>query len=228
VIKDHEPSWEITFFLWGSLFLTYRLFVIHREQRMLDHDFVGVNAGERILPDGALQRFSELKAQIAVKPSWRNKILPSCVLIGLQRFHATGSVSEASQAIKDRTDRAADELDSSLSLVRFIAWAIPAIGFVGTVRGIGDAMSFAEEAVQGDISVVTSWLGLAFNSTLVGLFLCILLMYYIHIIQSTQESVVIEVQTYCSDHLLDVMKCPAEAQRTDRDDGFGVVPSWST
>jgi len=107
VIKDHEPSWEITFFLWGTLFLTYRLFIIHREQKMLEHDFVGVNAGERILPDGALQRFSELKAAMTMKPSWRERILPGCVLIGLQRFHATGSVSEASQAIKDRTDRAA-------------------------------------------------------------------------------------------------------------------------
>ena len=228
IIKDREPMWEITFFLWGTLFLVHRLYVVHREQRLLEHDFVGVHAGERILPDGALERFSYLKTALAARPRWRERVLPSCVLAGLQRFHATASVSEASLAIKDRTDRAADEFDSSLSLVRFIAWAIPAIGFVGTVRGIGDALSFAEEAVQGNISAVTSWLGLAFNSTLVGLFLCIFLMYFIHIVQSTQESVIIAVQTYCSDHLLDVMKRPADPELDRGTSDIGTAPFWST
>lgn len=30
----------------------------------------------------------------------------------------------------------ADEMDSEMSMIRYIAWAIPSIGFVGTVRGI--------------------------------------------------------------------------------------------
>ena len=30
-----------------------------------------------------------------------------------------------------------DRLDSEMSMIRYIAWAIPSIGFLGTVRGIG-------------------------------------------------------------------------------------------
>ena len=105
---------------------------------------------------------------------------------------------------------AGDELDSSLGLVRYIAWAIPAIGFIGTVRGIGDALSFAEQAIQGDISAVTTWLGLAFNSTFVGLALCIILMFVLHVVQGRQEAFVIETQTFCRDRLIDNMKVPAK------------------
>lgn len=41
----------------------------------------------------------------------------------------------------------------SLSLVRYIAWAIPRHRLpVGTVRGIGLALAYAEEAIKGDMS----------------------------------------------------------------------------
>jgi biopolymer transport protein ExbB/TolQ len=120
-----------------------------------------------------------------------------------------------------------DQLDSSLSLVRYIAWAIPAIGFVGTARGIGDALTFADAAVKGDISSVTSWLGLAFNSTLVGLMLCLPLMYFIHVVQSTQEGTMLEIQSYCCDHVVDSMKL-AVRRPDDLEGNWGRQPSWST
>ena len=80
------------------------------------------------------------------------------------------------------------------------------------MRGIGDALSFAEQAIKGDISALTANLGLAFNSTFVGLMLCIVLMYVLHIVQSQQESFVIETQTYCRDKLIDVMKVPTKEE----------------
>ena len=120
----------------------------------------------------------------------------------------TTPTDDAANAIRERAELAGDELDSSLSLVRYIAWAIPAIGFIGTVRGIGDALNFAEEAVKGDISAVTTGLGLAFNSTFVGLSLCIVLMFILHLVQARQEAFIIEIQTFCRDKLIDVMKVP--------------------
>ncbi len=47
-------------------------------------------------------------------------------------------------AIRERAELTGDQFDSSLSLVRYIAWAIPAIDFIGTVRGISGTLSFAE------------------------------------------------------------------------------------
>ena len=105
-------------------------------------------------------------------------------------------------------------LTSSLSLVRYIAWAIPAVGFIGTVRGIGLALAFAEDAIKGDITPVIEALGLAFNSTLVALLISMGLMYFMHIVQSRQEAFVLDTQTYSRDKLIDVMKVPVREENT--------------
>jgi biopolymer transport protein ExbB/TolQ len=210
IIKDREPEAEVIFFVWGMLFLAYKFVLVLRERKLLERDFVPVQPGERIIPEDSLDRYKELKTTVEREPQWRERLLPECLLAALHRFHATNSIQDASAAVRERAELAADHLDSSLSLIRYIAWSIPAIGFVGTVRGIGDALSFAEEAIKGNLSAVTTWLGLAFNSTLVGLMLCIALMYFLHIVQSSQESLIIEIQKYCRDKLIDQMKVPAK------------------
>ena len=210
IIKDREPETEVIFFIWGMLFLAYKFVLVERERKLLDRDFVPVQPGERIIPEDSLDRYKELKTTVEREPQWRERLLPECLLAALHRFHATNSIQDASAAVRERAELAADHLDSSLSLIRYIAWSIPAIGFVGTVRGIGDALTFAEEAIKGNLGAVTTWLGLAFNSTLVGLMLCIALMYFLHIVQSSQEALIIEIQKYCRDKMIDLMKVPAK------------------
>jgi biopolymer transport protein ExbB/TolQ len=209
IIKDEEPKYEIVFFFWGTMVLVYKMVRVTRERRLLKHDFIQVQEGERIIPEDALDRYKEMKVVIDRTPRWRDRLLPDCLLAALQRFHSSNSIQDAANAVRERADIAADSLDSSLSLIRYIAWAIPAIGFVGTVRGIGHSLSFAEEAIKGNLSAVTQNLGLAFNSTFVGLILCIFLMYLLHIVQSSQEELIIDIRHYCRDKLIDVMKVPA-------------------
>lgn len=214
IIKDEEPKWEIIFCLWGLIVLGYKLVHVTRERGLFKYDFVRVQPGERIIPEDALDRYKELKTAIEREPRWRERLLPECILASLHRFHATASVQDAANAVRERAELAGDELDSSLGLVRYIAWAIPAIGFIGTVRGIGEALNSAEEAVKGDISAVTTGLGLAFNSTFVGLALCIVLMFFLHVVQGRQEAFIIETQTFCRDKLIDNMKVPTKEEST--------------
>ena len=212
IIKDKEPEMEIVFCIWGMIVLGYKFLQVTKERSLFKQDFIRVQPGERIIPEDALDRYKELRTAVEREPRWRERLLPECLLAALHRFHASSSIQDAANAIRERAELAGDRLDSSLSLVRYIAWAIPAIGFVGTVRGIGDALSFAEQAIKGDISSLTANLGLAFNSTFVGLMLCIVLMYVLHIVQSQQEAFIIETQTYCRDKLIDVMKVPTKEE----------------
>jgi biopolymer transport protein ExbB/TolQ len=87
-------------------------------------------------------------------------------------------------------------------MIRYIAWAIPSLGFIGTVRGIGLALAQAQKAVEGDISGVTENLGVAFNSTLIALLLGLVLMFLIHQLQLHQERLVIEAEAYVDEHLI--------------------------
>lgn len=208
IIKDPEQEVELMLWLWATIILTYKLVQVGRERGLLKHDFIGARQGERIIPEDALDRYKELKTAVEATPSWRDRLLPDFVLAALHRFHATSSVQDAASAIKERAELVADNLDSSLSLLRYVAWAIPAVGFIGTVRGIGDALAHADEAIKGDLSGVVSALGLAFNSTLVALLLSMVLMFMLHMLQSRQEALMLELQNYCRDKLVHIMKVP--------------------
>jgi biopolymer transport protein ExbB/TolQ len=102
-----------------------------------------------------------------------------------------------------RLEVASEQQESELSMLRYLVWAIPSIGFIGTVRGIGVALQRADQALQGDISGVTSALGVAFNSTLVALFISILLMLLIHLLQGGQEGLILRLQTFCREQVID-------------------------
>ncbi len=212
IIKDPEQQYEIVFALWGFAILAHKLMQVRAERRLFKHDFIRLQPGERIIPEDALDRYKELRTAVDREPKWRDRLLPEAMLAALHRFHATSSIQDAANAVKERAELVGDRLDSSLSLVRYIAWAIPAIGFIGTVRGIGLALSFAQDAIKGDIGPVTDALGLAFNSTLVALVISMVLMYIMHIVQSRQEAFVIETQTYCRTKLIDVMKVPVREE----------------
>jgi biopolymer transport protein ExbB/TolQ len=91
-------------------------------------------------------------------------------------------------------------------MIRYISWAIPSIGFIGTVRGIGEALAQADKAVQGDIAGVTQSLGVAFNSTFIALLISIFLMFLVHQLQLLQERLVYDTENYTNDKLIRHMK----------------------
>ena len=55
----------------------------------------------------------------------------------LDRYAATRSIRDSAETSRAVCDSEADRLDSGFAMIRYIAWAIPAIGFIGTVRHIG-------------------------------------------------------------------------------------------
>ena len=87
-------------------------------------------------------------------------------------------------------------------MIRYLIWAIPSIGFIGTVRGIGEALSQADQALAGNIAGMASSLGVAFNSTFVALLISIVLMFLLHQLHRLQDGLIVDTQEYCESFLL--------------------------
>lgn len=209
ILKDYEQQACLTLMVWASILLAYKLWLVARERQMLGHEFVQLDVGQRILPEMSLDHAKEVQARLESDRRLASRLLPTFVMSALQRFHSTHSIQDSAAAVQERSQLAADELDSDLSLVRYIAWAIPSVGFIGTVRGIGDALAQADQALQGDLTGVTNSLGLAFNSTLIALVLSIVLMFLMHLLQARQEQLIQDIQEYCRTRIVDLMKVPA-------------------
>ena len=129
--------------------------------------------------------------------------LVSALKSSLRRYRITGDVQNTSDAIQTNVEALGVRFEADNAMIRYIIWAIPAIGFVGTVRGIGQALSQAEEALAGDIAGMTASLGTAFNSTFVALIASLVLMLLLHVLQRAQDRRLVDIQAYCEEFLLE-------------------------
>ena len=199
VLRDYEQESCFILMLWAMSIMGLKTRNCLRERRMLQRSCIEVTEGMSILPRDTREYARPLQA---LPEATRNNLLPRTLLAALHRFAATSNVQDVSNAVHAVCDTESDRLDSELAMVRYIAWAIPSIGFIGTVRGIGDALGQAYRAVEGDIAGVTASLGVAFNSTFVALVISILVMFLMHQLQLIQERLVLDTQNYCDDFLV--------------------------
>ena len=199
VVRDFEQEACFILLIWALAIMAYKGRRVIEEQKLLERSLLEVAEGTSILPVDAREYSRPLEA---LDGHSQDMLLPRTLLAALQRFATTASIPAVSSTIKEQCESEADRLESELSMVRYIAWAIPSIGFIGTVRGIGDALGQAYEAVAGDISGVTASLGVAFNSTFVALVLSIIVMFCLHQLQLSQERLVLSCQRYCDKRLM--------------------------
>lgn len=203
IVRDYEQEVCFILMFWAMAILGYKARGLIREQGLLRQDLAHIAAGESILPEDAR---GYARAIEALEPPQREYLYPRALLAALHRFRATHNIQDVSAAVDAVCETENDRLDSELAMVRYIAWAIPSIGFIGTVRGIGEALGMAHQAVEGDISGVTAALGLAFNSTLVALLLSIVLMFVLYQLQLLQERLVLDTHSACDRNLIQNLK----------------------
>ncbi|MDJ0592897.1 MAG: MotA/TolQ/ExbB proton channel family protein [Pleurocapsa sp. MO_226.B13] len=105
--------------------------------------------------------------------------------------------------------------ESSYSVPRILVWAIPLLGFIGTVIGISGAVSgfsgFLEnsgdvEQIKEGIGQVTSNLGLAFDTTLLALFLSVVVMIPLVLVERYESGLLLGIDVFINDKLLPRLK----------------------
>jgi biopolymer transport protein ExbB/TolQ len=199
ILKDHEQELCVILCMWSLLLLVRQAWITQKDRKLLDKDYVRVGEAQVVLPEDARVYSRPLEA---LPRAEQDGFLPRLLMVAYNRFGATRSVQDAAEAVRDECDFEAASMDTKLSMVRFTAWAIPAVGFVGTVRGIGAALQEAQGAMGGDISGVTMGLGITFNATLTALVCCIIVMFWMHQLQQFQDRLVLDARTYVDRQLL--------------------------
>lgn len=210
VIRDYEQETCIILFFWAMSIIGLKAYRNRRENRMLERRLLQESDGMSILPEDVRDHARPIQA---LPPDERQLLLPRVLLSALQRFGSTRNIQDVSNVIHEQTTAEGERLESELTIVRYIAWAIPSIGFLGTVRGIGEALGQAHQAVSGDIVGVTDSLGVAFNSTFVALVVSILLMFLLYQLQLLHDRLVLDTQHYCDNHLIRHLQVPDGEER---------------
>ncbi|GIS40451.1 MAG: hypothetical protein Ct9H90mP13_02970 [Pseudomonadota bacterium] len=150
IVRDFEQEACFILMLWAFAIMAIKANASINERGFFEgRSDSQICVGESINPDSATDYLRQLEG---LDDSKKGLFLTRTLINGLKRFTTTKNVQDVSTATHTMVESEAERLESELSMIRYIAWAIPSIGFIGTVRGIGAALSLAHRAVDGDIS----------------------------------------------------------------------------
>jgi biopolymer transport protein ExbB/TolQ len=185
-------------FVWGFLIFLGRYSEMRRQRRAFALGFLPTEDGARILPEDARPLQRGLDQLTAARGPF---ILANMIRAGLAKLSLSRSSLDVRETLKTQAEADLGRLISSMATMNYLAWAIPAIGFFGTVRGLAGSMTLAGQGGE-QLRIATQHLTVAFDCTLVALGLSLVSMFFIHTLQCEEESLVIDCQQYCLEHLV--------------------------
>jgi biopolymer transport protein ExbB/TolQ len=135
----------------------------------------------------------------------RNRFLPRLIQRVVTQFQTNRSIEQANAILNSSMDLFMHEIDLRYSMVRYVVWVIPTLGFIGTVIGISLALAFAGQADLQDpllLAELTKRLAVAFNTTLLALVMSAILVLIQHLVQAFEEQALNAAGQYCLDNLI--------------------------
>ncbi len=125
------------------------------------------------------------------------------------QFHSTNNVGDVYTAVNSMIELKLHEVDLRYTMVRYLAWLIPTLGFIGTVIGIAVALGKAGLLKSDDpnlLMIVIPLLATAFYTTLLALLLSAVVMIMLQVIQAQDEMLVNDVGSFCLDNIVTNLK----------------------
>ncbi|MEM1368919.1 MAG: MotA/TolQ/ExbB proton channel family protein [Cyanobacteria bacterium P01_H01_bin.15] len=181
---------------------------LNRESRALRKSWI---PEQMVLADSSWNQITALQQTLANE---RSIIATRCNRV-LNAYRLSGDRKTAAEVALDDSAFYSSASESSYSLPRILVWAIPLLGFIGTVIGISQAVTgfsgFLEEAGQIDqikegIGVVTGGLATAFDTTLLALLLSVVVMIPLVLVERYEAQVLLRIDIYINDRLLPRLK----------------------
>jgi hypothetical protein len=187
-------------FAWASFILLSRYLEVRRQRRAFNLQLLPPD--QYILPGDARLHQRRIDEQVGRRGPF---ILANMLRLALGKYAVSRSGHDVAETVRTQADVDLSRLVSSMAMVHYLAWAIPAIGFLGTVRGLAGSLSLGGEtkkAVGLFIKEATNHLNVAFDCTLIALALSLVVMLFLHAVQREEEGLVIDCQQYALENLV--------------------------
>ena len=193
---------------WSVGLLVQKYIKLCRQKDALALDLLPERLGKEINMDN-VDAFQEHINSLA--NGSKHGFLVNRVRRALAHFKSRGNVQEVADQLSCQAEIEAGSVESSYAIIKVFIWAIPILGFIGTVLGISSAVGGFSESIQGSqelevikesLSGVTSGLAVAFDTTLLALVMSILIMFPARSLQKSEEDLLNTIDAYGSETIL--------------------------
>ena len=203
---SHESPFPYPFTILNLMHLLFfvglgELFVRARDRRM------GVCANPRTLSSrrrgqcAAHRGSRSIRRKVANHFDGENGFLPSFINMAILQLQSTRSIDQAVSVLQTSLGINESKVEQRYAMVRYLAWVIPTMGFIGTVSHLGNALRLVDPNHM-NISAVTSALGIAFNTTLIALIESAILVLIQNVVQTREDAAVDDAAEYCLRNLI--------------------------
>jgi biopolymer transport protein ExbB/TolQ len=146
----------------------------------------------------------------------RQFMLFNRISVALSNLRNIGRVSDVDQILRSQAESDEAVSESSYVLLNGFLWAIPILGFIGTVLGLsvaigefGSVMSAASgsaDALLPALKNVTGGLGVAFDTTLEALVAALIIQMLVTFLRKSEQEFLDECTEYCTRNIVKKLK----------------------
>ncbi len=194
------------FFSWAISILYLKFQKLRHQKAALLLDVLPMRLGKEINISNVGQFIDHV---YALPHKLRDSLMVNRIRKALELFEIRQSASDVREMMSSQSDIDSARIGGSYTLTRAFLWAIPLLGFIGTVIGLSQAiggMNFSNvedvEKIVSAINNVTSGLGTAFDATLLGLVLAMTLNFPINSISKQEDDNLNAIDAFCNEVLL--------------------------
>ena len=170
-----------------------------------------------LLPEGPAlgdRELAELHEHVKLDGAGNDRHLHRLIHRIVVQYNATGSVGESQAVLDSSIEYFQHEIGLRYTMLRYLIWLLPTLGFIGTLVGISIALAKAgrlpdledPDALQTWINALTTNLGVAFYTTLVALTLSAVLVFLTSLATSREERALNDTGQYCLDNLINRLR----------------------
>ncbi|MEN6496271.1 MAG: MotA/TolQ/ExbB proton channel family protein [Thermoguttaceae bacterium] len=129
-----------------------------------------------------------------VPERWQDDYLVRRFRDALEYLRRSGTIQGLDDHLRYLADLDANRQNAGYSFVRLVVWAIPILGFLGTVVGITMAIAhLSPQALEASLPQVITGLGVAFDTTALALALSMGLMFLQYIVDRNETALLNQV-----------------------------------
>lgn len=187
------------FFIFGIMDVIYLLGKISDEKKVLSQHLLPEKENWILDAEDA----NKIKLDIQQIEHTQKFLLTDLIIKACTKYRLSKSSAEVISLVDAQIRIYNEKYESEQSFISYAAWAVPSVGFIGTVLGIAASLGYTNEASTPEgLEKVTSMLAVAFDTTLVALVLSIILMWGIHYLRKQQDSLFADLNSYIIENLI--------------------------
>ncbi len=202
-------SVAIVFFTaWATVILAFKSAKLRLQRKTLGIPIVPDDSDFVLSPHSA----AHVQDQVAhAVDDPRYFMLFNRISYALSNLQNLGRVGDVAEIFKTQADHDEASMESSYLIVSAFVWAIPVLGFIGTVLGLSTAIGEFGSVLQSasDLSIikeklqgVTAGLSTAFETTLQGLLAALVVQLMIVWNKKKEQDFLDDCNEYCTRHIV--------------------------